>query len=93
MVDRVKTHMYTEANVKHIVCPDCKGSGSILVIDLMTDYSKRREELDRIAKKHNVIIPYKRKVVNGRYAEVCGRCRGLGWIHKKLSSIEGIEEG
>ena len=73
MVDRVKTHIYTEANVKHIVCPGCNGSGTILVTDLSDPRRQTRE------------------LVNGRYAEVCNKCRGNGWIHKQLSSIDGIE--
>ena len=74
MVDRVKTIEYTEANVKHIVCPNCNGSGAILCIDLST-----------------VPVPG-RDLINGHYAEVCGTCRGHGWIHRQLFSGEEVSD-
>lgn len=72
MVERVKSNVYTEANVKHIVCPQCNGSGTVLVIDLSTN------------------PPPGRELVDGRYAKVCDKCRGHGWIHKQLGPDEEV---
>ena len=55
--------MDNELDIRHVVCPVCKGSGAELHIDLSYPTDKSRN------------------VVDGKYAEVCSKCKGAGWIH------------
>jgi RecJ-like exonuclease len=62
-----RTEILRDADVHHVICPECNGHGSILSPDLSPSFG--------------VGVRPKEQVVDGQYAEVCSRCRGKGWIH------------